>query len=693
LSTSTTAALCNGGNGGATVTPNPFNLGYTYLWQPGGYLFQSSNNIPAGSYTVSVSNSVCASNTVALTIPQGSPAPFSLTYTSTNANCLGQNGSATLTPSGPGVFSFTWAPGGLTTTATAVNGLTPGTYTVNATSNSYCTTQSIVVTVGQNPTNTFSLSGASTNANCTGWGGSATVTPSAPGAFTYTWMPGWYNTPSISNVQSGTYTITVSSPSYCPSQTLAVVIGQNPAVSFSLTSASINASCNGQNGSATVTPSQAGTYSYFWQPGWYNTPTVNTNAGSYTVSVSNNSCTTQTVNVVIGQNPVVTFSLSASVTSANCQGSAGGATVTPSSPGSYTYVWSPGSYSTSAVNNLSAGNYTVSVSNNSCGVQNITFNVAQAPVINFSLAGSSTSVTCPGFSDGTASVTPSSPGTYTYNWQPGGFSVPALFNIPATSYTVVANNGYCGSYTLVVPVGVGPAPVITLNTATINPSCNGFSNGSATVTPSNTTNTTYNWQPGGYTTSVVNSLPAGTYTINVTGGACSTGSTVVTIVDPPRLDLTMDGPVTICDGQSTTLNPIYGGGVPAYTFSWSNGANTPSIMVSPTITTVYTLTLTDSYSCAITLPVTVTVVECTGIAENAHNANANIFPNPVQNELHIETDLVVQSVSVFNAEGKLVLYFQGDEHLVNTSQLSNGIYFVRVNTADGRLLTRKIVVE
>ncbi|MBK8846914.1 MAG: gliding motility-associated C-terminal domain-containing protein [Bacteroidetes bacterium] len=65
--------------------------------------------------------------------------------------------------------------------------------------------------------------------------------------------------------------------------------------------------------------------------------------------------------------------------------------------------------------------------------------------------------------------------------------------------------------------------------------------------------------------------------------------------------------VTICLSNTTTLAPVYGGGTPAYTYSWSNGATAGSITVGPASTTTYTVTVTDSKGCTLTQSVTVTV--------------------------------------------------------------------------------------
>lgn len=69
--------------------------------------------------------------------------------------------------------------------------------------------------------------------------------------------------------------------------------------------------------------------------------------------------------------------------------------------------------------------------------------------------------------------------------------------------------------------------------------------------------------------------------------------------------------VTIYHGygnQSVTLNAIASGGGVPYTYRWSNGASTQSITVSPSVTTVYTVTVSDDHRCIVQDNVTVNVV-------------------------------------------------------------------------------------
>lgn len=79
------------------------------------------------------------------------------------------------------------------------------------------------------------------------------------------------------------------------------------------------------------------------------------------------------------------------------------------------------------------------------------------------------------------------------------------------------------------------------------------------------------------------------------------------IGDQYVLNTTINQPAPICLGNNVTLTSNVAGGVAPYTYSWSNNSVSTSITVSPTNTTVYSLTTTDSKGCQGTDSSTVTI--------------------------------------------------------------------------------------
>jgi gliding motility-associated-like protein len=146
------------------------------------------------------------------------------------------------------------------------------------------------------------------------------------------------------------------------------------------------------------------------------------------------------------------------------------------------------------------------------------------------------------------------------------------------------------------------APVSAINSSD---AC--INTGTATVTVSNYSGTpTYQWSPGGQTTSSITNLIPGDYNCVITyPGLCTTDSLTVTIDDVQPTVAAMAGD-TICIGQSVSLTAIGSGGASGYTFSWSSGGVPVSSSVNPTVTTNYEVIAIDANGCS-SLPQTVSV--------------------------------------------------------------------------------------
>ncbi|MFH1004224.1 MAG: PKD domain-containing protein [Bacteroidota bacterium] len=134
---------CFGGNNGsATVTPSGGNPPYTYQWS-NGQTTQTSTGLTAGTYTINVQDGLSCNATTTITITE-SPA---INISGNTILCFGQ--TTTLTASG-GV-SYSWSPGGQTTTSITVNPTTTTSYTVTGTDANGCT-DTKTVTVNSPPT-------------------------------------------------------------------------------------------------------------------------------------------------------------------------------------------------------------------------------------------------------------------------------------------------------------------------------------------------------------------------------------------------------------------------------------------------------------------------------------------------------------------------------------------------------------
>lgn len=262
-------------------------------------------------------------------------------------------GSPTYTWSGPGIIS-----GGSTATPTVNQ---PGTYTVTVTGTGGCTSSaSATCTVIQ--TGGISVSATTTNILCYGdLTGSIDVTASNGSApYQFSWSNG-SNSEDQTNLGAGTYTVNVTDGSGC-TVTASYTLTQ-PASAVTLTTSSTPALCGATDGSVSVNASGGtGSYTYLWNPGAGNTATQsNVGAGAYTVTVTDgNGCSATEVSTVTSSSAVSITS--SSIIDVTCQGGSDGSISVAAGGGvfPYSYSWSNGSVN-SAITNLAAGNYTVTV--------------------------------------------------------------------------------------------------------------------------------------------------------------------------------------------------------------------------------------------------------------------------------------------------------------------------------------------
>ncbi|MBK5284570.1 MAG: gliding motility-associated C-terminal domain-containing protein, partial [Bacteroidia bacterium] len=281
-------------------------------------------------------------------------------------------------------------------------------------------------------------------------------------------------------------------------------------------------------------------------------------------------------------------------------GSNGSATVTVSGGSSpYTYSWSPSGGSASSASGLSAGTYTVFVTDlNGCvGIDTITITEPLAMAINISAVQTS----C-GVPDGTATATISG-GTpsYTYLWSNGQITQTAT-GLAAGTYTVTITdfNGCTQTDTALVNSSNGPVATLAQN----NVLCNGLCTGTALANSSGgTAPYSYLWSNGATTQNIFN-LCAGSYIFTVTDSAGCIDSQTVNITQPPLINVTSSSVPANCGSANGTATATPSGGTPGYTYNWSNGqiAQTVTGLAAGT----YFVMVTDTNGCIQTQIVTIT---------------------------------------------------------------------------------------
>lgn len=543
----------------------------TYTWVSG----PSTNTIsvsPSSStiYTVNGTSGLCSgTQTVNVTV---SPTP-TLSVASTSI-CSGNTVTLTVAAS---ATSFTWMPGGQTTSSIAVTPTLNTTYTVTG-SNGACT-NTTTATVSVTPNPTLATSPATI---CAGQVATFTVS----GATSYTWSPGNVtgNTFTLSPASSTTVSVIGASGTCTAQTTSSVTVTPNPTISVA--SQTI---CPGQ--STVLTANGATTYT------WVSGPTTNTISVSpvsttvYTVNGTTNLCTSsRTATVTVASVPSLTISGNTSICSGN--------STTLTASGASSYTWASGGQlsSTVSLNPSSTTDYTITGSNGICS-NTITATVSVTPTP--TLSANSVSI-CPGQ---TATLTAS--GATSYTWMPGNVAGTSYTIAPSsnTAVTVTGANGSCtaqATASVIIATGIS----ISVNNPTI---CVGQT---ASLTASGAT--TYTWDSGAQTNTLsVNPASTTIYTITGTAGTCTGSSTsTVTVIGQPTISIT--GNTSLCSGESTTLTA---NGATSYTWA-AGGELTSTVSVSPASTTDYTITGSNGV-CSNTTTATVSVTPVPSLTANS----------------------------------------------------------------------------
>jgi gliding motility-associated-like protein len=646
---------CNGQNNGkAYVTINSGTPPYNISWNTTPVQTTDTiKNLSAGTYSVTVVDGVGCIANGSFTVTE--PPAITLSVSADSASCYGVQDGRLIAQANGGTppLGYLWNTSPPANTA-IVNNVGGGNYNVTVTDGNGCTKSASVMVFQPNQIN---LNMSSSNANCGVNDGSASVQASGGRPpFTYLWnTTPPQTTSSISNLGPGTYTVTVTDNKGC-TETGTVIIIQPGSMNVIINKT--DARCNGQaNGTASVTVT-GGTppFTYLWNttPPSTGTSVSNLAAGAYSITVSDNAGCSQIVGFTISEPQPITGN--ATVQDVSCPNSSdGSATLNPAGgTPPYTYAWNttPPQNTQTAVN-LSAGNYTATITDQNLCTQTVSVTISAPAGMNLSF--NKTDETCGGKRDGSATVNVnggSPPFSYVWSSNPPQNGQTAN-NLPAGKYFVTVTDGNgCKQTDSVVIVIIN---VINVNAQVNDPTCNGDSDGSINVNPSGgVAPYTYAWSNGG-TGSSVSGLAVGTYGVTVTdANGCNAVSNIV-VNQPPSINVDAGTDQFISESQSTILNPSVSP-PGSYVYSWSppgslSDPNIKNPVATPPATTVYTLIVTDANNCTGMDSVKITVLPVFDLTlPNAFTPNSD-----GKNDLFFTAQNVeLVEIRIFNRWGEMV---------------------------------------
>jgi hypothetical protein len=350
---------------------------------------------------------------------------------------------------------------------------------------------------------------------------------------------------------------------------------------------------------------------------------------TFTVKVNDNACPKIGQNIYTYKLNVGGLLVNVQNASTSCAGSSDASLAATVSGGTapYSYIW-PTGHTTATLNGIGAGTYCVTATDavGCSGVACAT--VTQPSLLTASI--SQTNVSCNGGMNGSAIATASG-GTapYSFLWSNG--------RTTATNTGLFTNTYSCtftdaNGCTEIRSVTITEPSAITASITSTNASCNGQSNGTATISISGGANPySFSWSNGN--TSASNTgLSAGTYTVTATDANACSVTRSATITQLNAISITSSSTPQSCIPNTGTASVTTSGGTGALSYAWNTGAITNNINSLNAGT--YTVTVTDAILCTATATVTVGNSNLGATTNNANvscnggnNGSMTILPN------------------------------------------------------------------
>jgi hypothetical protein len=696
----TTPTSCNNGtNGSIEVTLVTGGTGNaTYSLNGTNYQSNSTfNNLSAGSYSVYTKDAAGCVATLIANVDEPSAIAISVDNV-IDLSCFESGDGEIHVSATGGVGEYEYSlDGGDFISASDYTDLDAGTYSIVVSDANGCQANTSATVNQPTEIQAAITEGASTCGNATG-----TILAVANGGsgsgYSYSLDGGstTNGTGSFSSLAGGDYIIWVEDGDGCVNVFDAQVADSDgPTIGGTATT---DVSCfGGDNGTIEITSMATGTapFQYSVDGGAQQSSNILTglDAGDHTVLIEDAAGCLVDVTLTINEPSAIVVTLNG--TDASCFGGDDGAITAAAGggTGALAYDLNGGGFvSTSTFDDLTAGNYIVTVKDALQCLGSASITIGEPTEIDLTVAY--LDVTCNGADNGQISATATGgTGTIEFSLDQSAWTTNGQFiDLPGDDYFVYARdaNGCIVQEALTIDE---PHALLLVGQVS-DVSCAGGDDGVIDLTVTGgTPGYMFQWSNFQQSEDAFN-LSEGTYTVDVMdANGCLASDSY--IVDEPSNPIIVNGTVTNASsgtGSDGTVDITVTGGTPPYTFAWSNGATTEDLsQLSPG---VYVVTVSDANGCESTTSYTVNFT--VGLDENGEEFTLSVYPNPASNVVNIElsNDVIADQLVILDISGKVVYNEipQNSDVEIDVAFMAEGVYFVNIY-AGKEVITKKLVIN
>jgi len=265
--------------------------------------------------------------------------------------------------------------------------------------------------------------------------------------------------------------------------------------------------------------------------------------------------------------------------------------------------------------------------------------------------------------------------TYTVNYTLAPNTNATLSNLTSGGTTVTGFNATTYSYNVVLPAGTTVVPTATATTTDANAT---YVITAATSLPGATT-VVVTAQDGSTQQTYTINYTVAVQTYSVTFSVVGTNGTLAATVDAAAIT----SPATVNAGKNVVFTAS-----PAANYSVKEW-KLDGTVISGNITNTYSL-----INLAANSTVTVEFKLNVGVNEATENV-VSVYPNPANNVVNVKMNTTINKIAIVNINGQVVLEsaINNIEGSINTSSIATGMYFLRIETANGITINKIQIVK